>query len=57
MEIHYRTQHWSLRPVRDMSQEEEEDLKNGAFACILGAENRIGFHQKTCREVDFLFEI
>ena len=25
MEIHYRTQHWSLRPVRDMSQEEEEE--------------------------------
>mgnify|MGYP006343612659 CR=1 FL=1 len=27
MEIHYRTQHWSLRPVRDMSQEEEEEVK------------------------------
>ena len=29
-------------------------LKNGAFACILGAENRIGFHQKKpVEKVDF----
>jgi hypothetical protein len=39
MEIHYRTQHWSLRPVRDMSQEEEEEewtrVWRGVATCIL----------------------